>query len=95
MHSVVFSCISVLEAAALAQLILLASRLFLCFTHWLHSLNDPRVGLPFSADMGTTVWRPDEANQWDWAPEPLVEGTDVGGFRVIEQPAALQNLSVK
>lgn len=62
----------------------------------LHSAGHPcHAGLPFSADMGTSVWRPDAANEWDWAPQPLVEGTDTDGFRVIEQPAALQNLSVK
>jgi arylsulfatase A len=53
------------------------------------------LGIPFSADMGTSVWHPEPANNFDWAPQPLVEGTDTGGWSIIEQPAAMQNLTVR
>ena len=54
---------------------------------------DYYLGIPFSADMGTSPWHPSAANAGDAGVLPLVEGTADAGFKVIEQPCALENLT--
>ena len=55
-------------------------------------------GVPYSADMGLSPWWTDPSG-WGPAsplvPLPLVEGTDTGGWRVVEQPTLLQNLTAR
>lgn len=61
------------------------------------------LGLPYSVDMGTSVWWPDDPSHpsgWGYPllPAPLLEATDTAvgsGYRIIEQPALLQNLTAR
>lgn len=54
---------------------------------------DYYYGLPFSVDMGTSVWHPEGGGDFQPTPLPLVEGTAGNGWHVVEQPAALHNLT--
>ena len=53
---------------------------------------DYYLGVPYSVDMGKTVWRNQTGAGFDGV-LPLVEGTAAGGFEIIEQPAKLENLT--
>lgn len=57
------------------------------------------LGVPYSVDMGTSVWWPDEPGPSGWGypllPLPLLEGTDTNGFKIVEQPVRLQNLTAR
>ena len=56
---------------------------------------DYYLGIPFSADMGVSPWRPSAANAGDAGVLPLVEGTSTAGFKIIEQPCALENRTTR
>ena len=54
------------------------------------------LGIPFSADMGTSVWHPAVGNApFQPTPLPLIDGTKENGWKVVEQPVALQNLTAR
>lgn len=53
---------------------------------------DYYLGVPYSVDMGKTVWR-NQTVAGDNGVLPLVEGTAAGGFKIIEQPVKLENLT--
>ena len=55
---------------------------------------DYYLGVPFSVDMGNTVWRKQTVGG-DNGVLPLVEGTARGGFSIVEQPAKLENLTAR
>ena len=58
---------------------------------------DYYLGVPFSVDMGYSVWHPPiQPNPpFQPTPLPLVEGTAQGGWAIIEQPCALNNLTAR
>ena len=55
---------------------------------------DYYLGIPYSVDMGKTVWRNQTAAGFSGV-LPLVEGTAADGFKIIEQPAKLENLTTR
>jgi membrane-anchored protein YejM (alkaline phosphatase superfamily) len=55
---------------------------------------DYYLGVPFSVDMGNTVWRQQTA-AGDNGVLPLVKGTATEGFSIVEQPAKLENLTAR
>ena len=57
---------------------------------------DYYLGAPYSADMGTSAFMP-TATGWGYPvlPLPLIEATTAAGYRIIEQPTMLQNLTAR
>ena len=55
---------------------------------------DYYLGVPFSVDMGNTVWK-QQSVAGDNGVLPLVEGTARGGFSIVEQPAKLEILTAR
>lgn len=45
--------------------------------------------------MGTSVFHPDGNEPFQPTPLPLIDGTKHGGWKVVEQPVALQNLTAR
>lgn len=55
---------------------------------------DYYLGVPYSVDMGNSVWKR-QTVPGDNGVLPLVQGTAREGFRIIEQPAKLENLTAR
>eukprot|EP00039_Didymoeca_costata_P029103 m.23283 g.23283 ORF g.23283 m.23283 type:complete len:635 (-) comp7484_c0_seq1:228-2132(-) len=56
---------------------------------------DSYFGLPFSADMGLSVWKPDGSAPYQPTPLPLIKGNIIKKVEIIEQPANLENLTIQ
>ena len=55
---------------------------------------DEYLGIPFSADMGTSYWHPaGQGSVFQPTPLPLLNGTAEDGCTIIEQPAGLHTLA--
>lgn len=54
------------------------------------------LGVPYSVDMGLSVWFNDSAG-WGFplVSLPLIDATDTAGFKIVEQPPRLDNLTTR